>query len=133
MGETLRPPKVSAYLRRHEATQKAALELVRQIRKAAAWLKDKHNYTFDGLAELTNLHRNSVMKLSADSDWVPEPKTMDALSQVLIEQQRLKQGLPPRIALPRRGRPRSENGSDVVSEKEPVSRNGETARSDKAL
>lgn len=65
-------------------------QLLTRIRNAAAYLKETHGYALALFAQITGLHKNSVMKLK-DLTWVPNAETLEKLEK-LVEREAAKRG-----------------------------------------
>ena len=104
----------SAIAKKLEQVKLATTSLMQRVREAAAYLTEKHGYSLECFATVTQLHRNTVMKLSNRS-WEPTPDTLERLEELVIEASMLKQGRPGRVTPARRGRKPAENGKEAAT------------------
>lgn len=84
-----------------------AATLLAEIRAAAKYLKTEHGYSLGCLADkkITNLHRNTVMKLNSDPNWIPNAETLGHLAELIVEAELKRAGKPGRVTPAPRGRP----------------------------
>lgn len=101
---------VAAQLRKAKENDAA---LLRQVRLAVEYLRTEHGYslkTFAGKDKngnpigLTGLHKNSILRLK-DPSWIPNPKTLEALTELIREAEILRKGGNGRVKVTKRGRP----------------------------
>lgn len=99
---TVRYADVAAHLVNAEIS---ATALMREIRSAARYLGQYHGYSLTNFAQLTEMHKNSLMRLK-DPTWVPKTASLERLERLITEAETLRGGHPGvQQPLPR-GRPR---------------------------
>jgi hypothetical protein len=84
-----------------------AAAFMKEVRAAAAYLKEYHGYSLTVFAEVTGLHKNSLMRLS-DPTWIPKSETLENLDKLIVRADAKRRGeIFPGETI-KRGRPRSE-------------------------
>ena len=87
------------------ALDAAAVVFMHEVRAATAYLKEHHDYSLAVLAEVTGLHKNSVMRLP-DLTWIPKPKTFPRLDRLIVRAEAKRRGETFPGETLQRGRPR---------------------------
>jgi hypothetical protein len=95
---------VAATLASFEATTAAFMD---EVRAAATYLKECHDYSLAVFATVTGLHKNSVMRWS-DPTWTPEPDTLQLLDKLIVRAEAKRRGETFPGETIKRGRPKSE-------------------------
>lgn len=99
--------------------------LMRNIKEAAEYLRAQHGYSLETFAELTKLHRNSMLKLR-EEEWQPATDTLEKLEIILLEAADRRAGRPGRVEPPTRGRPvKTAAEASDATEQGAVSRTGD--------
>jgi hypothetical protein len=70
------------FARSLEATQAQAKALMVQVRDAAAYLVKHHRYSLTVIAQVADLHKNSILRLN-DPTWFPKPDTLLKLEKII--------------------------------------------------
>jgi len=94
---------VAATLAGFDATAAAFMD---EVRAAATYLKECHDYSLTVFAAVTGLHKNSVMRLS-DPRWMPAPETFQLLDRLIVRAEAKRRGETFLGEMLKRGRPRN--------------------------
>ena len=89
------------------ALDAAATAFMGEVRAAATYLKELHDYSLAVFAELTGLHKNSILRLS-DTEWIPKPGTLQLLDRLIVRAEAKRRGETFPGETIKRGRPRNE-------------------------
>jgi hypothetical protein len=68
----------------------SATALLRAVRVAAGDLRARHRYTVQDFVARTNLHKNTILKLLNNPEWLPSLETLRLLDKIILcaEQER---------------------------------------------
>jgi hypothetical protein len=94
---------VTATLAGFNATVAAFMD---EVRAAATYLRDCHDYSLTVFAAVTGLHKNSVIRLS-DPTWMPAPETLQLLDRLIVRAEAKRRGEVFPGETIKRGRPRN--------------------------
>lgn len=83
-----------------------AAAFMAEVRAAAMYLRDCHDYSLTVFAAVTGLHKNSVIRLS-DPTWIPTQETLQLLDRLIGRAEAKRRGeIFPGETI-KRGRPRN--------------------------
>jgi hypothetical protein len=89
------------------ALDAAATAFMDEVHEAATYLKELHDYSLAVFAEVTGLHKNSILRLS-DPMWIPNPETLQQLDRLIVRAEAKRRGETFPGETIKRGRPRKE-------------------------
>ena len=89
-------PEQTAYYTVVAAMQAAfdatAVAFMDEVRAAATYLIEHHDYSLTSFADCTGLHKNSLMRLNDDLTWMPKPGTLQRLDKLIVRAEAKRRG-----------------------------------------